>query len=336
VTVEAAASPRAAGDLVPLLHASTAMGGRLVLRTIARPGDEREAARDMRMTAGRVRTWAAMLTRRGDDSDLVRLNRDPRTDVPVGPTLAAALAWAAEASALTGGIVDPTLLDERLAAEARPGARAAARATDAGVHPLAARAVADPRWRLRDSSAGAAGCRCAVVERAPGTRFDLDGVAKGWLADRALALTARHPGAIVDADGDIALRLAPGEGVDIGVDDPRTDGWRLAVLRLTADGGRRRFGVATSGTSVHRWRGPDGESHHLIDPRTGRPALTDVVQATVIAGSARVAEALAKTAVVAGAAHGLDILDRLGATGAILLLDDGRVVALPRTSELLA
>ncbi len=65
-----------------------------------------------------------MLTRRGEDSDLVRLNRDPRPEVPVGPTLAAALSWARDAAELTGGIVDPTLLDERLAAEWAAEARA--------------------------------------------------------------------------------------------------------------------------------------------------------------------------------------------------------------------
>jgi thiamine biosynthesis lipoprotein len=174
------------------------------------------------------------------------------------------------------------------------------------------------------------------VTREPGLSFDLDGVAKGWIADRALALLARHPGAIVDADGDVAVRLAPGESIDVAVDDPREDGHRLAVLTLAASTGRTRWGVATSGTSVHRWRGPGGETHHLIDPRTGRPAATDVIQCTAIASSARVAEALAKTAVVLGAAHGIDYLDRAGALGAILLLDDGRVVALPRITELFA
>jgi thiamine biosynthesis lipoprotein len=91
--------------------------------------------------------------------------------------------------------------------------------------------------------------------------------------------------------------------------------------------------VATSGTTIHRF-GP--RDHHLIDPRTGRPAATDVVQATVIAAGAAIAEVLAKSAVILGAAAGLDLVDRSGAAGAILLLEDDRVLALPRTTELLA
>ena len=65
--------------------------------------------------------------------------------------------------------------------------------------------------------------------------------------------------------------------------------WRPAPSRL-----------ATSGTIVHRWTHDSGVAHHLIDPRTRRPAVTDVVQATVLAETARDAEAFAKVAVVAG------------------------------------
>ena len=94
--------------------------------------------------------------------------------------------------------------------------------------------------------------------------------------------------------------------------------------------------MATSGISVHRWAGPDGERHHLIDPRTGRPAATDVIQATVLAANARVAEAWAKTAVVLGLVAALDVLDRAPILGAILLAADGRVLAVPRTTRWLA
>ncbi len=114
-------------ELVSIVDSSTAMGGRLVLRATTQAGREAEARREMRIAGDRVRAWAAMLTRRGEDSDLVRLNRDPRPEVPVGPTLAAALSWARDAGELTGGIVDPTLLDERLAAERAGGGTRAAR-----------------------------------------------------------------------------------------------------------------------------------------------------------------------------------------------------------------
>ena len=77
-------------------------------------------------------------------------------------------------------------------------------------------------------------------------------------------------------------------------------------------------------------------SHHLIDPRTGRPAVTDVVQATVIAGSALRAEALAKAAVIAGSVEGFALLERARVRGAVLLNAAGEVQALPVTIPLLA
>ena len=308
-----------------------------MLRAVPRPGHGQEAASDLEVVARRIRAWAAILTRHAPDSALMRLNRDPRELVPVGPTLAAALRCAIDAMAATGGVVDAGLLDERLAAE---GAAVSHRADvgagrpagpPSGRHPLDARAPR-PAWSVRAHLPHGA----ATVSRAPGTRLDLDGIGKGWIADRALGLLARHPGAIVDADGDIAIRPAPGECVDVGVGDPRSVDGQLAVLSLASGPGRRTWGVATSGTSVHRWSTPSGETHHLIDPRSRRPAATDVVQATVVAGTAREAEALAKAVVILGPADGLDLVDRSGARGAILLLHDGRVVALPRTKELMA
>ncbi|MDA8236567.1 MAG: FAD:protein FMN transferase [Chloroflexi bacterium] len=335
----AAAPPAARADSAPLVrssHRGRAMGGRLGIHLAldAAEGLPRRARHDAVLVERRVVAWARILTRHDPASALMRLNVDPRDPAPVGPTLAAVLAWAADAEAMTGGIVDVTRLEERLAVEttatgghAAPGGHADPVAAGAGP------AGADPRgWRIADGTR-----RRALVSRTDGVRFDLDGVAKGWLADRALRLLRRYPGAVVDADGDVAVRVAPGDRWEVGVADPRAEGALLAVLVLD-DGpgspgrGRRRWGVATSGTTVHRFgRG----AHHLIDPRTGRPAATDVVQATVLASGAAVAEAFAKTAVILGSAAGLDFLDRAGVAGAILLLEDDRVLALPRTMEFL-
>jgi thiamine biosynthesis lipoprotein len=174
-----------------------------------------------------------------------------------------------------------------------------------------------------------------VVHRAAPFRFDLDGVAKGWIADRALWLLRRYPAALVDADGDVAVRAAADTTWLIGVADPRAAGEDL--VRLAVPHGRRGspVGIATSGTHVHRWSTrPDGAPrHHLIDPRTGAPAATDVVQATVVASTARAAEALAKAVVVAGSEAGADLLARSGAMAAVILLASGEVIATPSTLD---
>jgi thiamine biosynthesis lipoprotein len=80
--------------------------------------------------------------------------------------------------------------------------------------------------------------------------------------------------------------------------------------------------VATSSRLRRRWRTVDGEAHHLIDPRTGRPARTDVVAATVVAGETWWAEALTKALFVAGL-DSLDELDDVGDVHAVLVAADG-------------
>jgi thiamine biosynthesis lipoprotein len=81
----------------------------------------------------------------------------------------------------------------------------------------------------------------------------------------------------------------------VEIADPFHEGEILHHYEL-ADGA-----VATSGTSKRSWIGRDGElAHHLIDPATGRPAFTGIVQATALAPSGVEAEALAKAALLSG------------------------------------
>jgi FAD:protein FMN transferase len=286
------------------------MGGEAAVHAT---GDATGAA--LEAVLDRIAAWASILTRFEPTSELMRLNAAASDRVRVGPTLTAVLDWARGAEAMTDGLVDVAMLDARLAAEAG----------EALVRPLSA----SRRWSIER------GPRASTVRREPGVRFDLDGVAKGWLADRALAITPGRS-AMVDADGDIALRLAPGDAWGIGVADPREAGALLGVLQFAAERTPRRLGVATSGTSVHRWAHAGGEAHHLIDPRSWRPAATDVVQATVVAGTAREAEVLAKTAVIAGSGRAFRLLDRPGVLGALILTTRGEVSATPEMLRWLA
>ena len=276
------------------------------------------AERAARQTLVRIAAWAGRLTRFDPASELSRLNAATAGLVHVGPTLTAVLDWSRGAEAISDGAVDIGLLDARLAAE-----------TGGGGHGNPA-TVACRRWSLIRQGRG------ATVDRPTGLRFDLDGVAKGWLADRALDL---FPGvsAVVDADGDIAVRVVDDDGWAVGVTDPREEDSVLTTLRLTR--GREafvRFGVATSGTSVHRWSRGGQTNHHLIDPRTGRPARTDVLQATVVARTARTAEAFAKTAVIVGSEAAARRLDRADVLGQILITETGDVLVSPSTLAFVA
>lgn len=316
----------------PISVEANLMGGRVGIHIRpARPpanapagcnvGGASQAIHAAESTMRRIESWAGRLTRFDGSSELSRLNADPAEDVHVGPTLAAVLESARVLGRATGGIVDPTLLAERLAAE----------------DPLTTAPTADPprdgrRWTFE------AGRRGGVVNRTAGVGFDLGGIAKGWIADRAVSALSSWPAVLVDADGDLAVSLAFGETWEVAVADPRTRHATLATFRVSGlDPGRpQRFGLATSGTSVHRWVQDGLVSHHLIDPRTGMPAVSDIVQATVLAESATAAEAAAKTVVILGSEHAERILDHPAIRAFLFLTDDGRALASPSVLRWLA
>jgi thiamine biosynthesis lipoprotein len=156
---------------------------------------------------------------------------------------------------------------------------------------------------------------------APGGGFDPGGIGKGLAADLVVAelMADGASGVCINVGGD--LRVA-GEGPEdgdwvIAVEDPRDpDGAPVAELVLASGA------VATSSRCRRRWVDDDGrESHHLIDPRTGRPARTEVMSATVVAAEGWQAESLAKVAFLSGVEHFGDRLAAFGATGLVVTAD---------------
>ncbi len=98
-------------------HSQPSMGGILEVAITVEPERRAAAAQAARRACQRVQVWASRLTRFSDDSDLAALNASGAAQAEVRPTLAAALRWAADAQRRSHGVVDATMLDERLAAE---------------------------------------------------------------------------------------------------------------------------------------------------------------------------------------------------------------------------
>jgi thiamine biosynthesis lipoprotein len=133
----------------------------------------------------------------------------------------------------------------------------------------------------------------------PGVRIDLGGIVKGWAADKICTMLAPAGSCIVDLGGDMAVSMAPDtDGVPIGVD-------LVSEMRTFMV---RSGGIATSGQDRRVWRttaregdGDARHAHHLIDPRTGAPAETDVLRVTVIADDCFLAEVCTKALFLQGA-----------------------------------
>ena len=291
------------------------MGGTVSI-VVAHSTDERaDVARVLAGGIGRMQRWAARLTRFDEDSELSRLNRE--ADAPrsrLSPTLASVMTCAGELHDTSGGLVDIGMLEARLSVE---GSGPADTASVRG------------RWWIEHTYGG------PWVRRNGHVAFDLDGIAKGWMADRALASLARYPAAIVDADGDIACRDDIGVGWDVAVADPRDDTREVAAISVARAVGQGPIGIATSGTTRHRWSDSGSGRHHILDPSTRRPSHGDVIQATVVARSAGMAEGLAKVAVIGGGMPAPSAVLEHG-HAAILCLGDGHIRTAPGTRRWLA
>ena len=94
-----------------------------------------------------------------------------------------------------------------------------------------------------------------------------------------------------------------------------------------------RGAVATSGIKTRLWRMGTGFSHHLLNPSTGEPAWTGVIQASSLGGTALEAETLAKMAFLSGPAGAREIL---ATQGGLIVLDDGSVELCGPLAELYA
>ncbi len=155
--------------------------------------------------------------------------------------------------------------------------------------------------------------RTGRVTLGPGTGIDLGGIAKGWAADRVADMLGMHGPCLVSMGGDVAVR-------GLHHDQP----WPIEVAHgdVSRVIGLRRGGLATSGTDRRRWRRDGHEMHHVIDPATGRPAITDLVRVTAIGDDAAGAEAWATALLLAGRDRARAEADTRGIT-AVLVGADG-------------
>jgi len=126
--------------------------------------------------------------------------------------------------------------------------------------------------------------------------LDLGGIGKGWSADRAAMMlrgSFRVTRGIVDAGGDMRV-WSDEEPWLIGIQSPFDEEKELLQLVL------RNGAVATSNIIHRSWVHEGKRVHHILDGRTGLPAETDIVQATVLGCSAAEAEVAAKVICMAG------------------------------------
>lgn len=242
----------------------------------------------------------ARLTRFSDASELAALNCSSGNWFRASDDLFDLVREARDYFDQTNGWFDPTILD---ALEAAGYDKSMDEIRAHGVT-VSSNRIMRARYDFRDVDFDEA--RCAI--RLPrGMRIDLGGIAKGGVTESAALILADYADAcVVDAGGDMFAIGLPkdADAWDVEIEDPRDAHATLAVLRMQPGA------VATSSITKRRWQ-KDGQSqHHLIDPRTGEPAKTDLLSVTVTAPHATTAEVFAKALLIAGSREAPSIASR--------------------------
>ncbi len=263
--------------------------------------------------------WEASLSRFREDSELSALNRAEGKPMRVSETMwqviDAALCTAQESE----GLITPTLLDALQAAGYDRDFDSLERSGG-----LINRSTEIGDWRAIERDA-----ETRTVRLPRGMRLDFGGVAKGWAADQAAQRLSTVAPVLIDAGGDIAISgaRANGEPWSVGVADPWKPESDLELLMV------ERGGVATSGRDYRRWQRGGKWQHHIIDPRTGAPAETDVLSATVIAPTTQQAEVAAKVALILGSAEGVRWIESRDELAGLLVLENGQIVRSQRMND---
>jgi thiamine biosynthesis lipoprotein len=225
-----------------------------------------------------------MASRFRADSALSAANANAGRPVPIPRLLGDLVKASLDAAAQTGGAVDPTvgLAMHRIGYDR----------DIAGIPADGPAIAASPRRRSWQDVRLYREAGLLVVP--PGTALDLGATAKAYTADLAARTLSRRYGTpvLVELGGDMGTAGSPRGGWPVRVAERENGPGQVVVLR--------HGGLATSTTTIRRWRRGERSVHHIVDPRTGTPADGPWRTASVYASSALAANVASTAAIVLG------------------------------------
>ena len=157
-----------------------------------------------------------------------------------------------------------------------------------------------------------------------GGQLDLGAVGKGiacdeikeYLTDQGLEVNGTF------SVGGSVLGYGSKDGEEpwkIGIQDPRADtGNYMAALNISQKEGEATF-ISTSGDYEKYFEEDGVRYHHILDPRTGAPAQSDLMSVTIISDSGFLSDALSTACFVAGSEKGQELAEKFGAD--IIMVD---------------
>lgn len=163
-----------------------------------------------------------------------------------------------------------------------------------------------------------------LIKDNPKISFNFSAVAKGYACDEVAAMFRRNGvnNFLIEIGGEIAVGgVSPSFSQwKISIDRPSFSDSAVvhdacAIIKVTD------AGIATSGNYRNFRREGGSIFGHTISPLTGRPVVSDVISATVIAPSAMEADAAATACMAAGSVTAMDMIKSLGYECYLVLSD---------------
>jgi thiamine biosynthesis lipoprotein len=292
---------------------------------MAAEGEANTLAHGFAQARSFIEAGETRFTRFSETSELAKLNRSSGTWFQASPEMFDVVTQARDFAEETEGLFDPMILDVLESAgydKSMDEIRAHGVSTST-------RSAIPARSDFREIQLDLA----ARSIRLPiGSRIDLGGIAKGWIAEQAaLRLSEYAEACVVNAGGDLFAIGSPSDQPSwpIGLEDPRAEAQTLAVL------GVQSGAVATSSIMKRRWQQGDRIQHHLIDPRVGQPANTDWLSVTVAAPHAVLAEVFAKVLLIVGSSDAVRLSERRPEIGFIAIDAAGQLWGSVQSREML-
>lgn len=254
--------------------------------TVYDSGDRADAA--LSACREEIARLNAMLSVTDRDSEIARLNRGQ--DAPLSQDSFQLLCSALELSAATGGAYDPTVYplmtlwgfyQDEFTVPSHQSLQEALSHTGyqkATIHPEEQKVTLEPAMGV-----------------------DLGGIAKGYAAQQVLDTLERSgmETAVISLGGNVGLLGTKPDGSDWTVAVEKPDGSGETIATLTIPGGEKTYCV-TSG-AYQRYFQVDGTTyHHILDPKTGCPAETDLLSVTIVSENGTQADALSTALFVMG------------------------------------
>lgn len=161
-----------------------------------------------------------------------------------------------------------------------------------------------------------------------GTAIDMGGIGKGYLADQLRKTLDELPiqGYWMSLGGDVATsgKDANGNNLSLNIQSAKNlDEKSIWIVDCPI----KYSAAATSGTFRRKNQFSNKTWHHIINPLTLEPAVTDIRLATVCADTATRADVLASCAVILGSKKAPNFLKKHGIKSALLQCVDDKGVA---------